>query len=181
MPLKMRLIHKIIILLVASHLWCESRAEASPLPETNAPSLSTAKSPPIFNLQSDCPGRLTFFGSDSADLFAKEVNKSLEGALALDYVSRPNDKFPLGFLNASPAGQPWYGTMWTRDAGTFMRELVFWGYYEHACQVAQLVMDLVGTNNDGFVAFPRYLDPQKGPQSGSEMDGQTATVLAMIA
>lgn len=131
-------------------------------------------------MQSDQPGQLTFFGSDSADLFTKEVNESFKGTLALDYVSQPDEKFPAGFLSASPAGQPWYGTMWTRDAGTFMRELVCWGYYEHACQVAQLAMDLVGTNSDGFVAFPRFLDPQGGRQSGTEMDGQTATIIAMV-
>ncbi len=71
--------------------------------------------------------------------------------------------------------------MWTRDAGTFMRELVCWGYYEHACQVAQCIMDYVGTNSDGFVAFPRYIDPQQGRLSGTEMDGQAATIIAMVA
>jgi hypothetical protein len=134
-----------------------------------------------FNLAADQPGRLTFFGSDTADLFTKEVDESFKGALALDYVSMPDGKFPPGFLNASPAGQPWYGTMWTRDAGTFMRELVFWGYYARACQVAQCVMDFVGTNSEGFIAFPRYIDPQPGRSSGSEMDGQASTIIAMVA
>lgn len=134
-----------------------------------------------FNLQSDRPGQLAFFGSDTADLFTKEVNESFKGALALDYVSKSDGKCSPGFLNASPVGQPWYGTMWTRDAGTFMRELVFWGYYAHACQVAQCVMDFVGTNSDGFIAFPRYFDPGKGRQNGSEMDGQAATIIAMVA
>lgn len=136
---------------------------------------------PAFNLAADQPGRLRFFGADTADLFTREVDESFKGALALDYVVKENSKFPAGFLNASPAGQPWYGTMWTRDAGTFMRELVFWGYYEHACQVAQCAMDYVGTNGDGFVAFPRYIDPQQRGLSGSEMDGQAATIIAMIA
>jgi hypothetical protein len=134
-----------------------------------------------FNLQADQPGRLEFYGSDSADLFSKEVNESFEGALELDYVWRQDGKFPLGFLNASPPSQPWYGTMWTRDAGTCMRELVFWGYYEHACQVAQCVLDFVRTNSDGFIEFPRYFAPQKGRQSGSEMDGQASTIIAMVS
>ena len=142
---------------------------------------TVSRSPTAFDLPSDRPGQIAFFGSDSAELFAREVNESFQGVLALDFVSRPDGKFPPGFLNASPAGQPWYGTMWTRDAGTFMRELVFWGYYEHACQVAQLCIDLVGTDADGFIAFPRYLDPQNGPESGSEMDGQAASIIAMIA
>ena len=136
---------------------------------------------PALNLADDRPGQLKFFGAGTADLFTREVNESFKGALALDCVFKQNNKFPAGFLNASPAGQPWYGTMWTRDAGTFMRELVFWGYYEHACQVAECVMDHVGTNGDGFVAFPRYIDPQLSRSSGSEMDGQASTIIAMVA
>ena len=149
--------------------------------ELPAQESSVAGSAAVFNLPSDQPGRLAFFGSDSAGLFSREVEESFKGTLALDYVSNPGGQFPPGFLNASPESQPWYGTMWTRDAGTFMRELVFWGYYEHACQVAQCVMDFVGTNSDGFVAFPRYFDPETNRESGSEMDGQAATIVAMVA
>lgn len=150
----------------------------------SAPSSAAApgsEKPVRFDLQADTPGKIEFFGSDDAALFTKEISESFAGALALDFVSNPNSKFPLGFLNASPAGQPWYGTMWTRDAGTCMRELVYWGYYQHACQVAECVMDSVGTNSDGFIAFPRYFDPQGGRQSGSEMDGQASTIIAMGA
>ena len=177
----MRLTSSLFSVLVAG-LFCNAvEAVTAFSPEAAGNATTAAQSPAVFDIQSDSPGRLAFFGSDSADLFTKEVNESFKGALALDYVSQPDDKFPLGFLSASPAGQPWYGTMWTRDAGTFMRELVYWGYYKHACQVAQCVMDAVGTNRDGFVAFPRLIDPQGGRQSGSEMDGQTATIIAMVA
>jgi hypothetical protein len=171
----MRLMFKIQVISVLMTMLC-----ANTLP---AQSLSPAdpKPSPVFDLSYDRPGKLAFFGSDTAELFAKEINESFKGALALDFVARPDGKFPAGFLNASPAGQPWYGTMWTRDAGTCMRELVFWGYYEHASLVAQCVMDMVGTNRDGFIAFPRFLDPQLGRQSGSEMDGQAATIIAMVA
>jgi hypothetical protein len=62
-----------------------------------------------------------------------------------------------------------------------MRELVLWGYYARACQVAQCVMDYVGTNGDGFIEFPRFIDPQQGVVSGSEMDGQAATIISMVA
>jgi len=157
------------------------RAEKAALPAATGNSTSAPNWSVSFNLKSDEGGRLTFFGSDSADLFSKEVNESFKGALILDYVSRSDDKFPPGFLNASPTNQPWYGTMWTRDAGTFMRELVSWGYYAHACQVAQCVMDFVGTNSEGFVAFPRFIDPQQGALIGSEMDGQAATIMSMVA
>jgi hypothetical protein len=172
-----------IVIVLMMVLFCgELRAEISPLPDAAENSTSAPKSSVVFDLMSDSPGRVIFFGSQTANLFTKEVNESFKGALALDYTSKPDDKFPLGFLSASPTNQPWYGTMWTRDAGTCMRELVYWGYFQHACQVAQCVMDFVGTNSDGFVAFPRYFDPQqKGRQSGSEMDGQAATIIAMVA
>ena len=133
-------------------------------------------------MQSDQARKLAFFGSDSADLFGRELDESFKGALALDYVSKSGRQISLWvFSMLRPPTQPWYGTMWTRDAGTCMRELVSWGYYEHACQVAQCVMDFVGTNSDGFIAFPRYIDPQQGRLSGSEMDGQAATIIAMVA
>ena len=165
--------HKALIPLIVALLCWRSLAEDSPVSETAKPSMG-------FNLDADNPGRLTFSGTDSADLFTQEVNESFKGVLARDYVSKPDGRFPPGFLNASPTNQPWYGTMWTRDGGTFLRELVFWGYYQHACQVAQLMMDYVGTNADGFVAFPRFIDPQRR-LSGSEMDGQTATIIGMVA
>jgi len=156
-------------------------SEAVALPVATGTATPVPKSSAVFDLKSDNPGQLSFWGSASADLFTKEISESLKGALDQDYVWQANDKFPLGFLNASPTNQPWYGTMWTRDAGTFMRELVSWGYFNHACQVAQCVMDYVGTNGDGFVEFPRYIDPQQGVVSGSEMDGQAATIISMIA
>ena len=149
--------------------------------EKTSPPVTPETASVAFNLQSDNPGHLVFFGSDSADLFSKEINESFKGVLARDFVSDTNGGYPLGFLNASPASQPWYGTMWTRDAGTFMRELIFWGYYQHACQVAQLVMDHVGTNSDGFIAFPRYIDTLTNSEAGTEMDGQASTIIAMVA
>jgi hypothetical protein len=176
-----RMIQRVIVVLIAGLFWFELRAEETSLPGTTGASGLTSKTPLVFDLQSDQPGQLTFLGSASADLFTKELNESFKGVLALDYVSDSHGGFPVGFLQASPPTQPWYGTMWTRDAGTCMRELVFWGYYEHACQVAKCVMDYVGTNSDGFLAFPRYLDSRQGPLSGSEMDGQAATIIAMIA
>ncbi len=134
-----------------------------------------------FDLQADRPGTLEFFGSGSATLFSKEVNESLQGVFLHNYVSVTGGKFPLGFLQASPIPQGWSGTMWTRDGGTFLRELVAWGYYQHACQTAQCLMDFVGTNLDGFIAFPRYFAPGMVHESGTEMDGNAAIIIAMIA
>lgn len=167
----MKLLNKVVVVLLVG-LFCN---------KLRAGGLSRTEPPVAFDLQSDHPGKLAFFGSGTAELFTKEIDKSFKGVLARDYVSKPDGKFPPGFINASPAGQPWYGTMWSRDAGTFMRELVFWGYYAHACQLAQCVMDLVGTNSHGFIAFPRYFEPQKRHQSGTVMDGQASTIIAMVA
>jgi hypothetical protein len=177
----MKWLQSVLIVFVALFIMGASRAEELVSKESAQTSRPVFKSSTVFDLQSDRPGQLTFLGSDDADLFTKEVTESMKGVLDKDYVSQPNDKFPLGFLNASPSNQAWYGTMWTRDAGTFMRELVFWGYYEHACQVAQCVMDFVGTNHEGFIEFPRFIDPQQGAVSGSEMDGQAATIMSMVA
>jgi hypothetical protein len=140
-----------------------------------------SKNPISFDLQADHPGKIEFFGSDDAALFSKEVDESFKGTLERDYVSNPTGGFPPGFVNASPSSQPWYGTMWTRDAGTFMRELVFWGYYQHASQVAQCIMNFVGTNSNGYVSFPRYLSPEDGRTNGTEMDGQAACIISMVA
>lgn len=174
----MKLIHIVMILAASGMLSCQLCARNLPLAAVAPPRTEDLKT---FNLEADTPGRVEFDGSPSAVLFSKEIAESFKGTLKRDYVSTPTGEFPPGFLNASPVGQPWYGTMWTRDAGAFMRELVFWGDYQHACQVAQCGMNLVGTNSDGFIEFPRFLDPQKGPQSGSEMDGQAATIVAMVA
>lgn len=170
----MRLFYNIVALVTAGLFFGPLSVQSAPSSAANSDSIN-------FDLQTDTPGRVEFFGSDSAGLFTKEVNESFKGTLAYDFISDAGGKFPAGFVNASPASQPWYGTMWTRDAGTFMRELVYWGDYEHACQVAECIMDFVGTNSDGFIAFPRLIDPQLGRQSGSEMDGQAATIISMVA
>jgi hypothetical protein len=133
-----------------------------------------------FDLQADRPGKLEFFGSDTATLFTKEVNESFQGVLDRNYVSVSDGKFPAGFLQASPIPQGWSGTMWTRDGGTFLRELVLWGYYQHACQVAQCLMNFVGTNKDGFIAFPRYFAPGMVHESGTEIDGNDAIIIGMV-
>ena len=79
------------------------RAQNLPLLAVAAP--APPKSP-AFNLKADAPGRIEFEGSQSAVLFSKEIEESFEGTLERDYVSDANDKFPAGFLNASPPGNP---------------------------------------------------------------------------
>lgn len=176
-----KLPQKIAMALTTALLCGVLRGQTSLPPERTEASLSVPVTAVSFDLQADEPGKLTFFGSKTADLFTKEVNESFKGVLERDYVSARDGKFPPGFLNASPPPQGWSGTMWTRDGGTFMRELVAWGYYEHACQVAQCLMDFAGTNREGFIAFPEYFSPGDAHKTGTEIDGQDAIIIAMVS
>lgn len=136
--------------------------------------------PNIALLASDLPGKVHFFGSDAANLFTKEISESYQGVLRLNYVSDPGEKYPPGFVHASPIPQPWSGSFWTRDGGTFMRELVDWGYFEHACLMADCLMHFAGTNADGYVTFPEYFQPGDVNKTGAEIDGQCAVIIAMV-
>jgi hypothetical protein len=131
------------------------------------------------NVQADQPVSLWFYGSTTADLFTREVEESFQGVLREDFYPQARDGFPVGFVSASLPGMPWAGTMWTRDAGTFMRELVMRGYYQHAALLAKCLMRLVEKNQDGFYAFPRYFKASE-PGSGTEFDGTGAIVISMV-
>ena len=106
---------------------------------------------------------VSFSGAQSADLFTKEISASFQGVLEKDFVSVAANGEPAGFVNASPAGQPRNGTMWTRDAGTYLRELTLWSDYEHVTLLAHCLINLVDRNKDGFYSYPRYLRGDKKP------------------
>lgn len=122
---------------------------------------------------------LSFSGASSAVLFTKEIEASFQGVLQKDFVPVPANGEPAGFVNASPAGQPWNGTMWTRDAGTYLRELTMWGDYEHAALLAHCLIQLVDRNKDGFYSYPRFFRGDK-KASGTELDGSSAIVIGMV-
>jgi hypothetical protein len=130
------------------------------------------------HLDQDQPAPLRFFGSPTADLFSRELNESLQGVLEKNFVANNGSNLPAGFINASLPGFPWAGTMWSRDGGTFMRELVMRGYYEHASLVAECLMSLVEKNPDGFYTFPRYFKNSQ-PGWGTELDGTASVVIGM--
>ena len=104
-------------------------------------------------LQLDSPGKLIFEGSETAQLFTKEIEESLRGVLEKNFVSKGENR---GFVNASVDGRPWDKTMWSRDAGNFLRELVHYGYFGHACMQAGYMIDHCGINEKGFYTFPEY-------------------------
>ncbi len=122
--------------------------------------------------------KVRFFGPESADLFSLEVEASFQGVLTKNFVSDPADP-NAGFVFASIDGRPWSDTMWTRDAGTFLRELALWGNLQDACLLAERLMDLVRPNSEGFSTFPEYFKPGQ-PGSGSEMDGTSAIVIGLV-
>jgi hypothetical protein len=127
----------------------------------------------------DQAASLRFFGSPDAELFTKEINASFQGVLEKSFYTQARDGFPAGFVSASLPGFPWAGTMWSRDGGTFMRELVMRGDYQHAALLAECLMHLVEKNRDGFYSFPEYFKGSQ-PGSGSELDGTSSIVIGMV-
>ncbi len=142
-------------------------------------SLSLKAQVSTFSLASDSQATISFTGDSLAGLFTRELSESYNGILAYSYISKPNGPLPVGFVHASPPGQGWSGTWWTRDGGTFMREQLLGGSYEHASASADALMNLVDKNGDGFYAFPEYFRNQT-KASGSETDG-TATIIMSLA
>jgi hypothetical protein len=137
-----------------------------------------ASSPGIL-LAEDQPVSLRFFGSPTADLFTKELDESFQGVLERNFFAQARDGYPAGFVSASLPGFPWAGTMWTRDGGTFMRELVMRGYYQHASLLAECLMHLVEKDRNGFYSFPEYFKGSR-PGAGAELDGTSSIVIGMV-
>ncbi len=130
-------------------------------------------------LEKDQAVSLRFFGSPAAELFTKELDESFQGVLKENFYAQPRDGFSAGFVSASLPGFPWAGTMWSRDGGTFMRELVMRGYYQHAALLAECLMRLVKRDRNGFYSFPEYFKGSQ-PGSGSELDGTASIVIGMV-
>ena len=140
---------------------------------------SVNASSPTSRIETDQPVSLRFSGSPDAELFTRELDASFQGVLEKNFVSVAGNGFPAGFVNASLPGFPWAGTMWTRDGGTFMRELVMHGYLRHASLLAECLIHLVEKNLNGFYSFPEYFKGSQ-PGSGAEMDGTTSIVIGMV-
>ena len=121
---------------------------------------------------------MRFAGCDEADLFSRELEASFDGVLAKNYVSDPA-KGPLGFVAASVDGRPWHDTMWSRDVGTFLRELTHYGAWHEAKNVLATALDHLDRSEDGFLSFPEYF--RMGQRaSGTELDGTAATVISAV-
>gem|GEM_PF-316567 len=131
------------------------------------------------SVDADQPGAIRFWGTDVAELYTKEIAESYRGVLSKNYVSQPGGEFPIGFVHASPIPQGWSGTFWTRDGGTFLREMAQWGYYDHARLTAQYLMDYIAPNEEGFYSYPEYFSGAK-QGSGTELDGTSSIIIGMV-
>ena len=150
-----------------------SARPASPTGQAVAPG-----SPPQSAVATDVPATIRFAGSRTADLFTREIAESLHGLIERN--ARPlSDPELGGFVSASIDGRPWTDTMWTRDSGVFLRELVHWGYLGHAAATARYLMQHVKKSDAGFFTFPQHLDP-RAVAAGSELDGTSAIVIGMV-
>jgi hypothetical protein len=125
----------------------------------------------------DRPGCLDFSGNRTAELFTCEVRESLAGVLRHNLYG-PERGVDAGFLSASMPGRACAGQFWSRDGGTFVRELVHWGYFRTAAKVMDCALSLVEKNADGFFAFPMYWLPGQ-PASGHELDGTAAITIGL--
>lgn len=130
-------------------------------------------------LEKDRPGTIRFWGDRAAELYTKEIAESFKGVLAKNYVSDPDGKFPPGFVHASPIPQGWSGTFWTRDGGTFLREMTLWGYYNHARLTAEYLMKYLAPNEEGFYTWPEYFEGS-ARGSGTELDGTGSVIVGMV-
>src|SRR5258708_12392511 len=99
---------------------------------------------------------ISFRGTPQAEFCSGIINESWAGTLKLNLVRTATATEPAGFVHASPPGQEWSGTFWTRDGGTYLRELTLWGADTEMRLVANAVIDLVGRNEEGFRTYPEY-------------------------
>lgn len=140
--------------------------------------MKTIKQNYIESLADTVSGEMEFYGTEAAELFTMELKESLAGVLEKSFVY--NEKNPGdNFVTTSVDGRVCSNHLWSRDAGTLMRELVHWGYLGHACYLADILLNLVDKNQEGYFTFPMYfLRGQKA--SGSELDGTSSVLIGFV-
>jgi hypothetical protein len=110
-------------------------------------------------------------------LFTQLAAASFDGVMSFDYSMPPG--MPTGYVQSSPQPQPWWGTMWTRDAGTFLRECVLWGDLKAAAAAAQVLLQVAPLNPSGYIAYPGRFDLLKpGDTSLSEVDASASIFIS---
>ena len=118
---------------------------------------------------------LIFSGCPEAGLFTREVRESLAGVLAknCDWPAEP------GFVSASVDGRFWWDTMWTRDAGVFLREMAYWDCLDHGVETARCLFRHAQPNEQGYRMFPMFFHAGE-PAAGSELDGTAAILIGAV-
>ena len=124
--------------------------------------------------KSDKACTLRFFGSVQAEKFSRILNDSLQGVLRRNFISEGEN---IGFITASIDGRYWHDTMWTRDAGTMIREFVAFGYTGSALACAYRLIALCEKNPEGYYTFPEKFYFGK-KDYGYEVDGTASIVIA---
>ena len=120
--------------------------------------------------------KLHFKGSRAAELFSLETETSFQGVRDKLLISDVNDP-DCGFVAASLPGYYWCDTMWSRDAGTILREFIHWGDIDNAKLLCAELLRVVGENEQGYYMYPEKF--YKGEvRSGHELDGTGAILIA---
>jgi len=123
--------------------------------------------------------KLAFFGNSEAEHFTAIIRENIDGIFRnLLCMDKNSDMY--GYCYEALPGYSWRDSMWSRDFGTFLRELAFLGYTEEACAIAECLMKRVGRNADGYKMFPRYFAPDEFDKSGTELDGTCSVLLALM-
>jgi len=121
--------------------------------------------------------KLNFYGTKAAALFSKEMEVSLNDVIDRLMITDPASP-NRGFLSACLPGAYFAGTMWTRDSGAFLRELVLWGRLSEAKLLAEVLIRSVSVNEDGYRMFPeRYYEGEIA--CGKELDGTAAILIGI--
>jgi hypothetical protein len=143
--------------------------------------MKTEKFAYLASLANTALGEIEFHGCEAAELFSKELKYSLHGVLEKSFVWNPGEPSDIlnKFVTTSVDGRVCSDHLWSRDAGTILRELVEWGYLGHARYLTEILLDLVDKNNDGYYSYPMWFY-QGRKVSGSELDGTAAIIIGMV-
>ena len=122
--------------------------------------------------------RIQFSGCTEAELFTREISDSFDGVMAKNRIMA-NGGLSTGAFTASVEGRPWTDTIWMRDNGAMLRELVHYGEFEAAKALFLALTRSVEANADGFWTFPMFTKIGE-KQSGDEWDGTALIVVSAI-
>ena len=88
--------------------------------------------------------------------------------------------FPAGYVQASPTGQGWAGSMWPRDGGAFLRELIMFGEFPTAVVHLKCLLRLLTTNQQGFFALPEHFEGVVPSGTLTAEEGTAALVMNIV-